>query len=223
MFFQGKMILFQFFFFYVLCLFLFHSLISVSRLLDTKLMASTQPFKVNDFGELQLTGGCQFHLLTCASSFSRRWSPTPLWQSWRSSWRKAPSSLPKLVGKCRPDGVFVSLQMSTMVIFTVKKPPRDSPVMTRPRNSSMRPGMTLTSPASVSSRWPTISVSPLTTATFDETLIWSLIGFPVYRLLLDPAQSVHLGEIEADRAFFQQVRFPLISSSCLSSQQLQHL
>lgn len=185
----------------------------MSRLLDTKLMASTQPFKVNDFGGLQLTDWCQFHLFTCASSFSRRWSPTPLWQSWRSSWRNAPSSLRKLVSECRPDGAFVSLQMSTMVIFTIKKPQRDSPVMTRPRNSSTRPGMTLTSPASVSSRWPTISVTPLPTATFDRSLIWSWIGFLVYRLLLDPSQSVHLGEIEADWAFFQQVRdshrFPL--------------
>lgn len=33
-----------------------------------------------------------------------------------------------------------------------------------------------------------------------------LIGFFTYRLLLDPAQSVHLCLVEADWAFFQQVR-----------------
>lgn len=53
-----KLSYFNFYFFLCIVFFLFfkfHSLISMSRLLDTKLMASTQPFKVNDFGGLQLT------------------------------------------------------------------------------------------------------------------------------------------------------------------------
>lgn len=47
MFFQGKTLV-SIFLCIVFCF--VQSLISVSRLLDTKLMASTQPFKVNDFG-----------------------------------------------------------------------------------------------------------------------------------------------------------------------------
>lgn len=174
-------------------------------------------FQGNDFGGLQLTDGCQFHLFTCASSFSRRWSPTPLWQSWRSSWRKAPSSLRKLVSKFRPEGVFVSLQMSTMVIFTLKKPQRDSPVMTRPRNSSTRPGMTLTSPASVSSQWPTILVTPLSTATFlwDFNMIFNRVPCLQAPSWPRPKRTSRRGRSWLS-LFSTSKRFSPICFSCLS-------
>lgn len=147
---------FKFFFFN----FLFTNL-SVSRLLDTKLMASTQPFKV--YLVMFFMFSAHRWMLNVFLS-SRSWSPTPLWQSWRSSWRKAPSSHHKWVSKTQTWGRLSACErLAVMLVFPVQKPPRDSPVTTQPRSSSTRPATTPTSPACVSSLWPTISVttSPL--------------------------------------------------------------
>lgn len=59
-------------------------------------------------------------------------------------------------------------RLTAMLIFAVQKPQRDSPVTMRPRNSSTRPATTLTSPASVSSQWPTISVTSANPLSFYE-------------------------------------------------------
>lgn len=58
---------------------------------------------------LQLTDGCELFSHPSLLSF-RSWSLTPLWQSWRSSWRKSPSSLHKWVSKRRPEDASAGLQ-----------------------------------------------------------------------------------------------------------------
>lgn len=155
MFFQGKtLLMFQFFFFIIY--FLFTNL-SVSRLLDTKLMASTQPFKVHLVIFFMFSA---HRWMVNVFLSSRSWSPTPLWQSWRSSWRKVPSSPHKWVSKSQTWGrLSACKRLAVTLVCPVQKPPKDSPVTTQPRSSSTRPATTPTSLACVSSPWPTISVT----------------------------------------------------------------
>lgn len=96
----------------------------------------------------------------------RRWSLTPLWPSWRNSWRRAPSSRRKSVSKHARykypemfttvwNAIFWRLFSSVLL----QKQPKASPVTTQPRSSCTRLGTTPTSPASASSPWPTTWVT----------------------------------------------------------------
>lgn len=88
-------------------------------------------------------------------------SPTRLWQSWRSSLKKALSSHRKLVSQSSGSwlGLVRRSPLWSRPTHCAPLPPqkrrRASPATTRPRSSSTRPATTPTSPACVSSPWQT--------------------------------------------------------------------